>query len=181
MWETLCTTGVYVFGSGVRISSRSEQTRHRVVVEGVQGQEKGPVVAACCRLSDRNCSPVARWRPLARDWRMSKARVGSETMRVAGANAAGKGPTEQNGNCQRLAPMLALNTAKVRVETFALSRFRQIESTGQTFTRPDGLSPETYARAAFGIVGGEDPIIDWRSAVREGEAPAEPRQQGEHE
>jgi len=53
---------------------------------------------------------------------------------------------------------LALNTAKARVETFALSRFRQIEGTGQTFTWPDGFSPETYARAAFGIVGGEEPI-----------------------
>lgn len=54
--------------------------------------------------------------------------------------------------------VLALNTAKDRVETFALSRFRQIDSTGQTFTRPDGFSPETYARAAFGIVGGEELI-----------------------
>ena len=53
---------------------------------------------------------------------------------------------------------LALNTAKARIETFALSRFRQVAATGQTFTRPDGFSPETYARQAFGIVGGEDPI-----------------------
>ena len=53
---------------------------------------------------------------------------------------------------------LALNTAKARIETFALSRFRQIENTGQTFTRPDGFSPDTYARAAFGIVGGEEAI-----------------------
>ena len=53
---------------------------------------------------------------------------------------------------------LALNTAKARVETFALSRFRQIAATGQTFTRPAEFCPETYARQAFGIVGGEEPI-----------------------
>jgi len=53
---------------------------------------------------------------------------------------------------------LALNTAKARVETFALSRFRRIEKTGQSFTRPAEFSPETYARQAFGIVGGEEPI-----------------------
>ena len=53
---------------------------------------------------------------------------------------------------------LALNTAKARVETFALSRFKRMEGTGQTFTRPAEFSPEAYARQAFGIVGGEDPI-----------------------
>jgi proteasome accessory factor B len=53
---------------------------------------------------------------------------------------------------------LALNTAKARVETFALSRFRRIEAMGQAFTRPAEFSPETYARHAFGIVGGEKPI-----------------------
>ena len=53
---------------------------------------------------------------------------------------------------------LALNTAKARVETFALSRFRQIAATGQTFTRPAEFCPETYARQAFGIAGGEEPI-----------------------
>ena len=53
---------------------------------------------------------------------------------------------------------LALNTAKARVETFALSRFRRIEAMGQAFTRPAEFSPETYARQAFGIVGGEGPI-----------------------
>ena len=53
---------------------------------------------------------------------------------------------------------LALNTAKARTETFALSRFRQVAATGQTFTRPVEFSPETYARQAFGIVGGEKPI-----------------------
>ena len=54
--------------------------------------------------------------------------------------------------------VLGLNAAKTQIEAFAMSRFRQIESTGQSFTRPDGFSPETYARAAFGIVGGEEPI-----------------------
>lgn len=54
--------------------------------------------------------------------------------------------------------VLALNTAKARVETFALSRFRRIEATGQSFTRPAEFSPETYARQAFGIVGGEELI-----------------------
>ena len=53
---------------------------------------------------------------------------------------------------------LALNTAKARVETFALSRFRRIEAMGQAFTRPAEFSPETCARHAFGIVGGEKPI-----------------------
>jgi predicted DNA-binding transcriptional regulator YafY len=47
------------------------------------------------------------------------------------------------------------NVQKKRVATFALSRFRRIEATGQNFARPDAFSPETYARQAFGIVGGE--------------------------
>jgi proteasome accessory factor B len=54
--------------------------------------------------------------------------------------------------------VLALNTAKARVETFALSRFKRMEGTGQSFTRSAEFSPETYARQAFGIVGGEEPI-----------------------
>jgi len=53
---------------------------------------------------------------------------------------------------------LALNTAKSRIETFALSRFRRIEATGQCFTRPAEFNPERYARQAFGIVGGEELI-----------------------
>ncbi len=53
---------------------------------------------------------------------------------------------------------MARNVEKERVATFALSRFRQIATTGQTFTRPAEFSPETYARQAFGIVGGEEPI-----------------------
>jgi len=54
--------------------------------------------------------------------------------------------------------VLARNTAKVQIETFALSRFRQIAATGQTFTRPADFNAETYAKQAFGIVGGEAPI-----------------------
>ena len=54
--------------------------------------------------------------------------------------------------------VLALNTAKARVETFALSRFRRIAATGHAFTRPADFSPEAYARQAFGIVGGEEAI-----------------------
>ena len=61
---------------------------------------------------------------------------------------------------QRLSPMpvLALNTAKDQIATFALSRFRQIATTGQTFRRPADFNAETYAKHAFGIVGGEVPI-----------------------
>lgn len=54
--------------------------------------------------------------------------------------------------------VLAWNVAKDHIETFALSRFRRIEATGQAFTRPADFNPETYARQAFGIVGGEEPI-----------------------
>ena len=54
--------------------------------------------------------------------------------------------------------VLARNVGKDQIETFALSRFRRIEATGQAFTRPAEFSPETYARQAFGIMGGEKPI-----------------------
>ena len=54
--------------------------------------------------------------------------------------------------------VLARNVGKDQIETFALSRFRQIEATGQTFTRPADFNAETYAKHAFGIVGGEAPI-----------------------
>ena len=54
--------------------------------------------------------------------------------------------------------VLARNTEKDLVETFALSRFRRIEAVGAIFTRPATFCPETYARQAFGIVGGEAPI-----------------------
>jgi len=53
---------------------------------------------------------------------------------------------------------MAHNVAKQQVETFALSRFRKIDATGQTFLRPADFNPEAYARRAFGIVGGEEPI-----------------------
>ncbi len=42
--------------------------------------------------------------------------------------------------------------------TFALSRFRRIGATGQVYTRATEFSPETYARQALGIVGGEQSI-----------------------
>jgi predicted DNA-binding transcriptional regulator YafY len=54
--------------------------------------------------------------------------------------------------------VLARNAAKDQVETFALSRFRRIESTGQTFTRLADFNPEIFARQAFGITGGETPM-----------------------
>jgi len=47
---------------------------------------------------------------------------------------------------------------KDQIETFALSRFRRIEATEQTFTRVADFNAETYAKQAFGIVGGEAPI-----------------------
>ena len=53
--------------------------------------------------------------------------------------------------------LIAKNVAKDLMETFALSRFRSIERRGLTFTRPVSFDPETYARRAFGITGGEKP------------------------
>jgi predicted DNA-binding transcriptional regulator YafY len=70
------------------------------------------------------------------------------------AQASGAAVRRYHGNWYTL----ALNTAKGRVETFALSRFKRMEGTEQTFTCPAEFSPETYARKAFGIVGGEEPI-----------------------
>jgi len=54
--------------------------------------------------------------------------------------------------------VLAHNPAKGRVETFALSRFRRIEGSGETFQRPVGFDPRTHAEEAFGITGGEKPM-----------------------
>jgi proteasome accessory factor B len=54
--------------------------------------------------------------------------------------------------------VLARNMVKDQVETFALSRFRRIDATGQTFARPAEFNPESYARQAFGIMGGEESI-----------------------
>jgi predicted DNA-binding transcriptional regulator YafY len=54
--------------------------------------------------------------------------------------------------------LLARNVQKERVATFALSRFRRVQGIGGRFTRPTGFSREAYARQAFGIVAGEQPI-----------------------
>ena len=54
--------------------------------------------------------------------------------------------------------VLARNEAKNQVETFAISRFRKLKAAGRRFARPVDFNPEAYARRAFGIVGGEDPI-----------------------
>ena len=54
--------------------------------------------------------------------------------------------------------VFAWNTAKDRVATFALSRFRRTEPTGSRFTPPTDIDPKTYAKNAFGITGGEKPI-----------------------
>jgi len=54
--------------------------------------------------------------------------------------------------------LMAWNSEKERVATFALSRFRRIEKTGKAFTRDANFNPESYARQAFGIVGGDKPI-----------------------
>jgi len=54
--------------------------------------------------------------------------------------------------------LMAWNAQKRRVATFALSRFRRVEGTAEIFSRPADFTPETYARQAFGIVGGEKPI-----------------------
>jgi predicted DNA-binding transcriptional regulator YafY len=48
--------------------------------------------------------------------------------------------------------------SKDRAETFALSRFRRIETTVQTFTRLADFNAGTYTKKAFGIVGGEESI-----------------------
>ena len=54
--------------------------------------------------------------------------------------------------------LLALNAAKGRVESFALSRFRRIEGLGRTFDRPQDFDARAHARQAFGIAGGEKPM-----------------------
>ncbi len=51
--------------------------------------------------------------------------------------------------------VFAWNTAKERVATFAISRFRQIEPTGARFAPPTDFDPKAYAKHAFGITGGE--------------------------
>ena len=54
--------------------------------------------------------------------------------------------------------LIAKNVAKDLMETFALSRFHSIKRRGLIFTRPVSFDPETYARRAFGITGGEKPF-----------------------
>ena len=54
--------------------------------------------------------------------------------------------------------VFAWNMDKERVATFAISRFRQIESTGARFAPPTDFVPKAYAKDAFGITGGEKPI-----------------------
>jgi predicted DNA-binding transcriptional regulator YafY len=54
--------------------------------------------------------------------------------------------------------VFAWNAAKERIATFALSRFRHIESTGARFAPPKDFDPKAYAKNAFGITGGEKPI-----------------------
>lgn len=53
---------------------------------------------------------------------------------------------------------LARKVEKDKIGTFALSRFRRIEATGQRFTRPADFNAETHTRLAFGITSGEEPI-----------------------
>ncbi len=52
--------------------------------------------------------------------------------------------------------LLAHNEEKVRMATFALSRFRQVEGTGATFQRVQDFDARAYAREAFGITSGEN-------------------------
>ena len=54
--------------------------------------------------------------------------------------------------------LMARNTHKEHVATFALSRFKHIEGAGKRFARPANFNPDAYARKAFGIVGGEKPL-----------------------
>lgn len=54
--------------------------------------------------------------------------------------------------------LMARNTHKEHMVTFALSRFRHVEGAGKRFARPVDFNPDAYARKAFGIVGGEKPL-----------------------
>jgi predicted DNA-binding transcriptional regulator YafY len=54
--------------------------------------------------------------------------------------------------------VLARQVEKDKIGTFALSRFRRIEATGQSFTRPADFNAETHTRQAFGITSGEEMI-----------------------
>ena len=49
---------------------------------------------------------------------------------------------------------MAWNVEKNCAATFALSRFRRVEGTGEAFTRPVTFNPETYARQGRWSTGG---------------------------
>jgi predicted DNA-binding transcriptional regulator YafY len=51
--------------------------------------------------------------------------------------------------------LLAHNTERDRMVTFALSRFREIEGTSETFRRTQDFDAQAYARESFGITRGE--------------------------
>ena len=54
--------------------------------------------------------------------------------------------------------LLARNEEKDRMATFALSRFRSIEETGERFRRAQDFDARAYSREAFGITRGEKPL-----------------------
>ena len=86
-----------------------------------------------------------------------------ETFRADYQTFAGKVSAYELGPLHLLAYhgnwyLLALNAAKGRVESFALSRFRRIEGLGRTFDRPQDFDARAHARQAFGIAGGEKPM-----------------------
>jgi proteasome accessory factor B len=53
--------------------------------------------------------------------------------------------------------LLALNTVAMRIETFALSRCRSIEGTGQHFARPADFDGRSFFKDGFGISQAEKP------------------------
>ena len=86
-----------------------------------------------------------------------------ETFRADYQTFAGKVSAYELGPLHLLAYhgnwyLLALNAAKGRVESFALSRFRRIEGLGRTFDRTQDFDARAHARQAFGIAGGEKPM-----------------------
>ena len=82
-----------------------------------------------------------------------------ETFRADYQTFAGKVPAYELDPLHLLAYhgnwyLLALNAAKGRVESFALSRFRRIEGLGTTFDRPQDFDARAHARQAFGVTPG---------------------------
>ena len=53
--------------------------------------------------------------------------------------------------------LLALNTAAGRVETFALSRCRSLDGTGQHFPSPVAFDPKAFFKDSFGISHADQP------------------------